>query len=132
MSVHAKAKFQVKSWNEKPYDEMEGGPKLTRATVAKSFSGDIEGDGTVEYLMMHREDGGTTFVGLERIVGRIGDRRGSFVLEHKGTYEGGTAKATWSVVPGSGTGDLSGLRGEGGFASAHADEYAITLDYDFE
>ena len=132
MSVHAKAKFQVKSWNEKPYDEMEGGPKLTRATVAKSFSGDIEGDGTVEYLMMHREDGGTTFVGLERIVGRIGDRRGSFVLEHKGTYEGGTAKATWSVVSGSGTGDLSGLRGEGGFASAHADEYAITLDYDFE
>ena len=132
MSVHAKAKFQVKSWNEKPYDEMEGGPKLTRATVAKSFSGDIEGDGTVEYLMMHREDGGTTFVGLERIVGRIGDRRGSFVLEHKGTYEGGTAKATWSVVPGSGTGDLSGLRGKGGFASAHADEYAITLDYDFE
>ncbi len=132
MSVHAKAKFQVKSWNEKPYDEMEGGPKLTRATVAKSFSGDIVGDGTVEYLMMHREDGGTTFVGLERIVGKIGDRRGSFVLEHKGTYEGGTAKATWSVVPGSGTGDLSGLRGEGGFASAHADEYAITLDYDFE
>ena len=132
MSVHAKAKFQVKSWNEKPYDEMEGGPKLTRATVAKSFSGDLEGDGTVEYLMMHREDGGTTFVGLERIVGTIGDRRGSFVLEHKGTYEGGTAKTTWSVVPGSGTGDLSGLRGEGGFASAHADEYAITLDYDFE
>ena len=55
-----------------------------------------------------------------------------FVLEHKGTFEGGTAKATWSVVPGSGTGDLRDLRGEGGFASAHADEYAITLDYDFE
>ena len=46
--------------------------------------------------------------------------------------EGGTATAMWSVVPGSGTGDLRGLRGEGGFASAHADEYAITLDYDFE
>lgn len=122
----------MKSWDEKPYDEIEGGPKLTRATVAKSYSGDIEGDGTVEYLMIHREDGSASFVGLERVVGSIGDRRGSFVLEHKGTFEGGTAKVTWSVVPGSGTGDLSGLRGEGGFASAHADEYAITLDYDFE
>ncbi len=132
MSVHANAKFQMKSWDEKPYDEIEGGPKLTRATVAKSCSGDIEGDGTVEYLMIHREDGSASFVGLERVIGSIGDRRGSFVLEHKGTFEGGTAKATWSVVPGSGTGDLSGLRGEGGFASAHADEYAITLDYDFE
>ncbi len=132
MSVQANAKFQMKSWDEKPYDEIEGGPKLTRATVAKSYSGDIEGDGTVEYLMIHREDGSASFVGLERVIGSIGDRRGSFVLEHKGTFEGGTAKATWSVVPGSGTGDLSGLRGEGGFASAHADEYAITLDYDFE
>lgn len=116
MSVHANAKFKMKSWDEKPYDEIEGGPKLTRATVAKSYSGDIEGDGTVEYLMIHREDGSASFVGLERVVGSIGDRRGSFVLEHKGTFEGGTAKITWSVVPGSGTGDLSGLRGEGGFA----------------
>ena len=29
--------------------------------------------------------------------------------------ENGRIKATWFVVPGSGTGDLSGLRGEGGF-----------------
>ena len=132
MSIHAKATFEMKSWDEKPYDEMEGGPKLTRATVAKSFSGDIEGDGTVEYLMIHREDGSASFVGLERVVGSIGDRQGSFVLQHSGSFEGGTATSTWFVVAGSGTGDLRGLRGEGGFASAQADEYAITLDYDFE
>ncbi len=132
MSIHASAKFKVKSWDEKPYDEMEGGPKLTRATVVKSFSGDIVGDGTVEYLMIHREDGSASFVGVERVVGSIGDRQGSFVLQHTGTFEGGSAATTWFVVPGSGTGDLRGLRGEGGFASAHADEYAITLDYDFE
>jgi hypothetical protein len=29
--------------------------------------------------------------------------------------ENGKIKATWFVVPGSGTGDLSGLRGEGDF-----------------
>ena len=82
--------------------------------------------------MIHRDDGSASFVGLERVVGRVGDRSGSFVLQHTGTFEGGTAKTTWFVVPGSGTGDLRGLRGEGGFASAHAERYSVTLDYDFE
>ncbi len=132
MTVHATATFEVKAWEEKPYDEIDEGPKLTRASVTKSFSGDIEGEGTVEYLMIHRDDGSASFVGLERVVGRVGDRSGSFVLQHTGTFEGGTAKTTWFVVPGSGTGDLRGLRGEGGFASAHAEHYSVTLDYDFE
>jgi len=132
MSTHATATFEVKSWDEKPYDEMDGGPKLTRASITKSFTGDIEGEGTLEYLMIYRDDGSASFVGLERIVGRVGDRSGSFVLQHSGTFEGGVAKATLSVVPGSGTGDLRGLRGEGRFAAAHADSYPITLDYDFE
>ncbi len=132
MTVHATATFEVKAWEEKPYDEIDEGPKLTRASVTKSFSGDIEGEGAVEYLMIHRDDGSASFVGLERVVGRVGDRSGSFVLQHTGTFEGGTAKTTWFVVPGSGTGALRGLRGEGGFASAHAERYSITLDYDFE
>jgi hypothetical protein len=132
MGTHARATFEVKNWDEKPYDEMPDGPKLTRASITKSFQGDIEGEGTLEYLMIYRDDGTANFVGLERIVGRIGDRSGSFVLQHSGTFEGGTAEATWFVVPGSGTGDLHGLRGEGGFASGHADSYSITLDYDFE
>ncbi len=132
MSKRATATFQVKSWDEKPYDEIDEGPKLTRASVTKSFRGDIEGEGILEDLMIHRDDGSASFIGLERVVGRVGDRSGSFVLQHSGTFEGGTAKATWSVVPGSGTGDLRGLRGEGGFASAHAEDYPITLEYDFE
>ncbi|MFQ5890570.1 MAG: DUF3224 domain-containing protein [Gemmatimonadota bacterium] len=132
MSTRATATFQVKTWDEKPYDEIDEGPKLTRASVTKSFRGDIEGEGSLEYLMIHRDDGSASFVGLERVVGRVGDRSGSFVLQHSGTFEGGTAKATWFVVPRSGTGELRGLRGEGGFASAHAERYPITLEYDFE
>ncbi len=121
--------FEVKTWDEKPCGEIDGEAKLTRATVTKSFHGDIEGEGTLEYLMAYREDGSASFVGLQRVVGRVGDRSGSFVLQHSGTFEGGTAKVTWSAVPGSGIG---GLRGKGGFASAHQQRYPITLDYDFE
>jgi hypothetical protein len=122
----------VKTWDEKPFSEGVDGPKLARVSVTKSFSGDIAGEGTLEYLMAYGKDGSASFIGLERVVGRIRDRSGSFVLQHTGTFEGGTATATWVVVPGSGTGDLQGLSGEGGFASAHAEEYLMTLDYDFE
>ena len=128
----ATATFQVKSWEENPFNEMEGGPKLTRASITKSFSGDIEGEASLEYLMMYRADGTASFTGLERIVGSVGGRAGSFVLEHRGTFAEGTAKATWSVVPGSGTGELNGLRGEGGFEAAHAERYPVTFEYDFE
>jgi len=132
MTTRASATFEIKAWDEKPYDEFEGGRKLTRASVRKSFQGDIEGDSSLEYLMSYGEDGSASFVGMERIVGRVGNRSGSFVLQHSGTFAGGIAKAAWFVVPGSGTGELSGLRGEGGFAAGHEQQYAVTLDYEFE
>jgi hypothetical protein len=131
MSKRATATFEVKNWDEKPFSEIDGGPKLTRVSVTKSFQGDIEGEGTQEYLMIHREDGTAGFMGLERVVGKIGGRAGSFVLEHQGTFEGGTAKATCNVVPGSGTGQLSGMRGKGGY-EARTRQAPIDLDYDFE
>ena len=71
MKTVATARFAIKSWDEKPYSEGHDLPKLTRAAVTKTFSGDIEGEGHVEYLMMYRSDGSATFVGLERVVGHV-------------------------------------------------------------
>jgi hypothetical protein len=48
------------------------------------------------------------------------------------TVENGKIKATWFVVRGSGTGDLSGLNGEGGFEGQFGKESDGTLDYWFE
>ena len=134
MRTHVMGRLEVKTWDEKPYNEMEGGPKLTRASVTESWHGDIAGEGTVEYLMTYRDDGSANFVRVERVVGRVGDRSGSFVLQGSGTFESGTAKGTWLVVPGAATGDLRGLRGEGGFVARGADypNVQITLDYDFD
>jgi hypothetical protein len=130
MAMHATGRFKIKSWDEKPYDE--NGPKLTRASVTNTYQGEIEGEGSIEYLMMYREDGTATYVSMERVVGRIRDRRGSFVVQGSGAFEGGAAKVKWIVVPGSGTGDLRGLRGEGGFVSVHgAEDVEAALDYDF-
>lgn len=133
MSTQATGTFEVKSWDEKSYQELGGGAKLTRASVTKSFRGDIEGEGTLEYLMCYPTDGPATFVGLEHIIGRIGDRSGSFVLQHSGSDDGGTTKISYFVAPGSGTGDLRGLRGEGRITlSRQVQHYPMQLDYNFE
>ncbi|HMB67976.1 MAG TPA: DUF3224 domain-containing protein [bacterium] len=130
MKSTATATFKVTGWDERPYDEMSNGPRLTRATVTKTFEGEVEGEGSVEYLMTHLDDGGASFVGLERVVGRVGGREGTFVLQHSGTFEDGTAHDSWFVVPGSGTGELRGLRGEGRFDSGHAEEYPFRFEYE--
>src|SRR4051794_9048747 len=123
MKTIANARFAINCWDEKPLSEPPDQPKLTRATVGKTYSGDIEGEGQVEYLMMYRGDGSASFVGLERIAGRIGGKSGSFVLQRTGVFEGGQAKESYSVIPGSATGGLQGLTGDGTSAVGHGMEH---------
>jgi len=130
MKTSANARFAIKSWDEKPYSEGQDLPKLTRASVMRTFTGDIEGEGQVEYLMMYRSDGSAGFVGLERVVGRIGGKTGTFVLQRIGVFEQGLAKESYSVIPGSATGELEGLRGDGSSAVGHGMEHPFSLTYD--
>lgn len=126
----ANARFAIQTWDEKPWSEAPGLPKLTRASVKKSLTGDLEGEGQVEYLMSYRSDGSAMFVGLERVVGRLDGRTGSFVLQRSGVFEDGQAKESYTVVAGSATGELQGLRGEGTSAVGHGLEHPFTLDYE--
>ena len=128
----ANARFAIKGWDEKPYSEGQDLPKMTRAAVTKTFTGDIAGEGHVEYLMMYRSDGSATFVGFERIVGSLAGRAGSFVLQRTGVFENGMAKESYAVVSGSGTGELQGLRGEGATAVGHGMEHPFTLNYELD
>ena len=132
MSQRAEATYEIKSWDERSYDEEDGGPRLTRATVVRTYLGQIEGDATTEYLMTYRADGSASFVGFERIVGSIGEREGSFVLQHVGTFSEGVARGKFTIVAGSATRDLHGLVGGGAFESGHAARHPITLDYDYD
>jgi hypothetical protein len=126
----ANARFAIKRWDEKPYSEGQDQPRLTRASVTKTYTGDIEGEGQVEYLMMYRSDGSATFVGIERVVGRIGGKTGTFVLQRTGIFENGQAKESYSVIPGSATGDLQGLLGDGSSAVGHGMEHPFALSYE--
>lgn len=130
MKQTANARFNIANWDEKPYSEAAGSPKLTRASVSKKFTGDLEGEGHVEYLMMYRSDGTATFVGLERITGRLGGKAGSFVLQRTGVFEGGQAKESYVVIPGSGTGDLAGLSGSGTSSVGHGNDLPFALQFE--
>ncbi len=124
----ASGSFQVASWQEDTYEETGEGKGLTQADVNLTFTGELEGDATVRWLMAYRPDGTADFVGLARISGMLHGRPGSFVLTNTGEFDGRVARGTWSVVAGSGTGDLEGLAGTGGFEAAQ--EATYHLDYE--
>jgi len=131
VAAHASATFKIQGWDEKPYDEFDDGRKLTQASVEQAFAGDLSGEGSVEWLMCYSPDGTAVFVGLQRVVGELGDRSGSFVmLQTDGSFDGKEARGRLAVVPGSGTGDLTGITGTGEFRAPHGGEPSITLEYD--
>ena len=126
----ATATFLLKSWDEKPYDEIDGGPKLTRASVLYSFDGELVGEGRLEYLMTYLSDASAVFAGYQRFVGRIGAREGSFIFQHGGRFTAGVVTDTWRVGPASGTGELQGIQGQVEFSASHQDQYEIIFEYE--
>jgi hypothetical protein len=68
-------------------------------------------------------------VGLERVTAKLGGKSGSFVLEHSGADDGNEARTRLTILPGSGTGELSGIRGDGEMVATKAGECTMTLDY---
>ena len=129
--ARAETKITVQSSEATPYDETVS-PALMEIRLVETFSGDIEGESPVRALQVLRDDQSACLVSVQRFRGKLGGRQGTFVLQGSEVVENGTIKAKWFVVPGSGTGDLSGLRGEGGFEGQFGKGSQGTLDYWFE
>ena len=130
--TRANATITVHKYEPAPYDQPADGPVLTRIHVEESFSGEIEGLGVTEFLQAARADGSASFVGIERVTGTVAGREGSFLLQDAGVVEGSIVSGDWFVVPGSGTGRLAGLRGEGGFRANLGEGAQVYLDHWFE
>ena len=95
-------------------------------------SGRSEGDGDVEYLMVHRADGSAAFAGFEPVVGRVAGKVGTFVLQRVGTFEGGQAKKHIQSSRAPQRESFGGLRWEGTSAVGHGNEHPFVLNYDWE
>jgi hypothetical protein len=129
--TRAKARITVQSSDAEPYDQTTS-PVLTEVRLSETFTGDIDGESPVRALQVLRDDKSAHLVSMQRFLGKLGGRQGTCVLQGSEIVEDGKIKATWFVVPGSGTGDLSGLRGEGGFEGDVGKGSGGTLDYWFE
>ena len=129
--ARAKAKIAVQSSDIKPYDQTAK-PALVDVRLHETFTGDIEGASPVRALEVLRDDRSASLVSVQRFSGKLGGREGTFVLQGSETVTNGRIDAKWFVVPGSGTGDLSGLRGEGGFEGVFGKGSDGWLDYWFE
>jgi|SRR5213080_2081081 len=130
--TRANAVITVHKYEPASYEEPAEGPVLARIHVEESFSGDISGDGVVEFLQAARADGSASFVGIERVTGSVGGRAGTFLLQDAGTVRDNVVSGDWFVISGSGTGELAGLRGEGGFRANLGEGAQVHLDYWFE
>lgn len=135
MSTTLTATFDVTGWDETPYDEPGDGPRLARATVRKTYHGDLAGEGTAEVLMCQRDASdlaaGSGYVASERVDGTLHGRTGTFVIQHGARAGAGTSAQTFGyVVPGSGTGALRGLRGDVTIAVSPDGVHTLTMDYE--
>jgi len=125
----ATGEFEVTSWKEDTYQELDSGGKLTRASVGGALTGDLAGRTSIEWLMCYQKSGSARYVGLQHVEGSLNGRRGTFMIESIGDFDGGKATGTWSVVPGSGTEALAGLRGSGRFEAPLGSKASFTLEY---
>ncbi|MEU3260642.1 DUF3224 domain-containing protein [Streptomyces albidoflavus] len=112
MRIHAL--FTVDVWDGTDDEPVDEGPVTGRVELAKTYTeGDVKGSAT-GHMVTTQGPGGAAYVAQERVVGSMGGRTGTFVLEHRATQVPGTDPVTWAgIVPGSGTGELAGVSGEG-------------------
>jgi len=129
-STRADASIEVTDWKPEPFDEADAAPALVRIAVRERFTGDITATGHAAMLQALAADGSASFVAVERVTGSIGGRAGSFVLQDAGALAAdGTVTGQWFIVPGSGTGELAGLTGTGGFTATVGQHARAWLDY---
>jgi hypothetical protein len=111
MSLRATGTFEVKLARQ-PLADPDADPKLGRMSIDKVFSGDLQGTARGEMLMAGTETKGSAgYVAIERVNATLAGRSGTFVLQHSGTMGRGEPQLAVTVVPDSGTGQLSGLAG---------------------
>ena len=104
------------------------GTQLGRLLLHKVFSGDLQGTGEGQMLSaMSDTPGSAGYVAIERFVGTLHGKHGSFVFQHSGTMDRGAQQLSITVVPGSGSGELAGISGR--FSLRIVDKQHL---YDFE
>ena len=85
---------------------------LSRFSIDKEIHGDLEATSKGEMLAGGDfSKGAAGYVAMELVTGTLAGKHGSFALQHSATMDASGPKMTVIVVPGSGTGELTGITG---------------------
>ena len=109
--MQAKGEFEV---TRIPQQELQIGGDATvgHSRFDKRFHGPLEATSVVHMLaVMSPVQGSGAYVAIERIEGRLEGRSGSFFAQHNGVMDRGKPSLDLTVVPDTGTDELTGLRG---------------------
>ncbi|MDF3289793.1 DUF3224 domain-containing protein [Streptomyces silvisoli] len=133
MPTQTTGHFTFANWDEQAVSSSDVIPRLAHASVTNAFSGGIKAaDTTCEYTIVYVTEKTGTFTGMEALTGQLDGREGAFVVEQRGSFDAdGTVHCTFEVVPGTGTGELVGLTGTGGF-TAHHGEPSVAYTFEYE
>jgi hypothetical protein len=130
---HAAGTFDVKV---APVDVSDIGKQagVGRMTIDKVWSGDLSGASKGEMLTsLTPSTGAMGYVALELVTAKLDGRSGSFYFIHNATMNRNDPKSgvmQITVLVGSGTGELSGLRGTLTIIIDAAGKHSYTFDYE--
>jgi uncharacterized protein DUF3224 len=129
MSHPAKGTFEVKLTPQTP-DDKSPDSALGRMIIEKTIHGDLEGTSTGQMLTAGTSTKGSAgYVAIERISGTLNGLKGSFILQHTGTMNRGAYQLHISVVPDSGTDQLTGISGTFNIIIADG-KHSYVFDYE--
>ena len=129
MGTVVRIPFEVTGWEPEPLSLGVDGPvTFSRVTLRKTFSGALTGTSVVAMTSASVGETPAGYVAVELVSGTLEGRAGTFVLQHTGEVDGAASRTSGVVLPGTATGELTGLRGTDELA--HDETGAVlTLDY---
>lgn len=102
------------------------------ATIEKHFEGEVTGRSATLFTAAYDQTTGVgTYVAMESFEGSLNGRAGAFNFAHSATTSGSDRTAAFfTIVPSSGTGELTGISGGGGIAVDADGTHRVWFDYD--
>jgi len=126
MRKHAKGPFDV---TITPQETADDAP-VARMLLYKEFHGDLEAIAHGEMMAAGEPlTGAGVYVAIDRVTGTLHDRSGSFLMAHRGIRNSDGQELSIVIVPGSGTGQLTGITGTIGIDIVEKKHF-YTIDYE--
>jgi hypothetical protein len=109
---------------------ISGAARIARISQSCRFSGQLDGESMAEFTAVLPREGDGSFHGFQRVSGTLGEREGTFVLSVSGEIHKGQPRGSWTIVPKSGSGDFTHIRGSGTFSLPDGKPGKYQLEFD--